>query len=55
MEEVYSTASRLRGICVCGLAISVYSLYVKMKLKEDENYRPMCEDPRVNVSKLKLP
>ncbi|EDW91874.1 vitamin K epoxide reductase complex subunit 1 [Drosophila yakuba] len=43
MEQADSTASRLRWICVCGLAVSVYSLYVKMKLKEDENYRPMCD------------
>ncbi|XP_016967805.1 vitamin K epoxide reductase complex subunit 1 isoform X1 [Drosophila biarmipes] len=49
MEQVNSTASRLRWICTCGLAISVYSLYVKMKMEEDENYRPMC-DVNENIS-----
>jgi len=49
MEQVDGTTSRLRWICACGLAISVYSLYVKMKLEEDENYRPMC-DVNENIS-----
>ncbi|XP_017077762.1 vitamin K epoxide reductase complex subunit 1 [Drosophila eugracilis] len=44
-----STTSRLRWVCACGLAISLYSLYVKMKLKEDENYKPMC-DVNENIS-----
>nr|XP_016928307.1 vitamin K epoxide reductase complex subunit 1 [Drosophila suzukii] len=49
MEQVDDSTSRLRWICACGLAISVYSLYVKMKLEEDENYRPMC-DVNENIS-----
>ncbi|XP_052839112.1 LOW QUALITY PROTEIN: vitamin K epoxide reductase complex subunit 1 [Drosophila gunungcola] len=49
MEQADSTTSRLRWICACGLAISVYSLYVKKKLEEDENYRPIC-DVNDNIS-----
>ncbi|XP_017044382.2 vitamin K epoxide reductase complex subunit 1 isoform X1 [Drosophila ficusphila] len=41
--------SRLRWICACGFVISVYSLYVKMKLQEDESYRPLC-DVNENIS-----
>ncbi|KAH8284619.1 hypothetical protein KR018_008215 [Drosophila ironensis] len=43
MDQVEMTSSRLRSICACGLAISLYSLYVKLKLGEDQNYRPMCD------------
>ncbi|KAH8372707.1 hypothetical protein KR009_003234 [Drosophila setifemur] len=43
MDQTAMTSSRLRWICACGLAISLYSLYVKFKLGENENYRPMCD------------
>ncbi|XP_017015657.2 vitamin K epoxide reductase complex subunit 1 isoform X1 [Drosophila takahashii] len=49
MEQANSTTSRLRWICACGVVISVYSLYVKVKLEEDKNYRPMC-DVNENIS-----
>ncbi|XP_033253601.1 vitamin K epoxide reductase complex subunit 1-like [Drosophila miranda] len=42
-EETTATGARLRWICICGLAISLYSLYVKMQLDQDANYVAMCD------------
>ncbi|KAH8321957.1 hypothetical protein KR067_013596 [Drosophila pandora] len=43
MNRARTTSTRLRWICAFGLAISLYSLYVKLKLGKDENYRPICD------------
>ncbi|EDW74872.1 uncharacterized protein Dwil_GK19102 [Drosophila willistoni] len=37
------SANRLRFLCLCGLAISIYSLYIKIQLDNNENYRAMCD------------
>ncbi|EDW33574.1 GL11799 [Drosophila persimilis] len=42
-EETTATGARLRWICICGLAISLYSLYVKMQLDQDADYVAMCD------------
>ncbi|EDW05011.1 GH23561 [Drosophila grimshawi] len=38
-----ATATRLRLLCLCGLLISIYSLYVKIQLDHDENYAALCD------------
>ncbi|EDV37444.1 uncharacterized protein Dana_GF11407 [Drosophila ananassae] len=43
MNRARTTSTRLRWICAFGLAISLYSLYVKLKLGKDENYKPICD------------
>lgn len=35
--------TRLRWLCICGLLISLYSLYVKLQLDHDENYTALCD------------
>ncbi|KAH8328861.1 hypothetical protein KR074_007281 [Drosophila pseudoananassae] len=43
MNRARTTSTRLRWICAFGLAISLYSFYVKLKLGKDENYKPICD------------
>ncbi|XP_034654008.1 vitamin K epoxide reductase complex subunit 1 [Drosophila subobscura] len=42
LEET-TTNARLRWICICGLAISLYSLYVKWQLDHNADYVAMCD------------
>ncbi|XP_060655775.1 vitamin K epoxide reductase complex subunit 1 [Drosophila nasuta] len=35
--------TRLRVLCICGLVISIYSLYVKVQLDYDDSYAAMCD------------
>lgn len=37
------TKFRLRLLCLCGLLISIYTLYVKIQLDHDANYKAMCD------------
>ncbi|EDW10544.2 uncharacterized protein Dmoj_GI21152, isoform B [Drosophila mojavensis] len=46
-SQLLSTATptkfRLRVLCLCGLLISIYTLYVKIQLDHDANYKAMCD------------
>ncbi|KAM8713568.1 hypothetical protein ACLKA7_013830 [Drosophila subpalustris] len=43
IDSATSSSVRLRWLCICGLAISIYSLYVKIQLDYDENYTALCD------------
>ncbi|XP_020803777.1 vitamin K epoxide reductase complex subunit 1 [Drosophila serrata] len=49
MDPAGSESSRLRWICIMGLVISWYSLYVKFRLDADADYKPIC-DVHDNIS-----
>ncbi|XP_030369148.1 vitamin K epoxide reductase complex subunit 1-like [Scaptodrosophila lebanonensis] len=39
----FVSGSRLRMLCITGLLISIYSMYVKLQLDRDANYTAMCD------------